>query len=255
MPREPATARRTRAALGVAALAAAVACCAGDERPTVRIFAASSLTAPFEELVQSFAAARPGLRVELHCSGTPQLVMQLRQGAPADVFASADQLQMRAVVDAGLTADEPRRFASNSLAIVTRPGNPKAIRSVEDLARPDLTCLLCAPQVPAGRYARALLERAGVPARSASDEPSVRAVVSKVELGVADAGVVYRSDALAAAGRVHNVPIPARLNVEATYPIVTVSTGEQATGAQEFIAFVLSPDGRRILSEHGFSSP
>ncbi|MEC8252377.1 MAG: molybdate ABC transporter substrate-binding protein [Planctomycetota bacterium] len=255
MPHTPATARRTRTAASVAGLVAILAGCAGDRRPAVRIFAAASLTAPFEQLAARFSATRPDLRVELHCAGTPQLVMQLRQGAPADVFASADQLQMRAVVDAGLTADEPRRFASNSLAIVTQPDNPKAIRSVEDLARPGVTCLLCAPQVPAGRYAREMMQRAGVAARSASDEPSVRAVVSKVELGVADAGVVYRSDALAAAARVHDVPIPARLNVEATYPIVTVSTGVQPTGAHEFVAFVLSGEGRRILSEHGFSSP
>lgn len=238
-----------------AAAALALAGCAGDARPTVRVFAAASLTAPFTQLVDAFAARHPELRVELHCAGTPQLVMQLREGAPADVFASADQEQMDRVVAAGCAAAAPRAFASNELTIVTPKGNPAEVRALEDLSRDGVTALLCGPAVPAGRYARSALMRADVAVTSASDEPSVTAIVSKVELGVADAGVVYRTDARAAADRVREVPIPARCNVTATYPIVPTSTGEQPQHGEAFVAFVLGTEGRRVLGEHGFGAP
>lgn len=229
--------------------------CDRDDRPVLRVFAAASLTAPFGDLVDAFAARHPELRVELHCAGTPQLVLQLREGAPADVFASADMEQMQRVVDAGRAASAPRPFAGNTLAIVTQPGNPKGLGSLADLARDDVTCLLCAPEVPAGRYARRVLHRAGVTVTSASDEPSVRAVASKIELGVADAGLVYSTDARAAAPRLETVAIPEHFNVAASYPIVTTSTGDQATNGQAFVAFVLGGEGRGILAEHGFLAP
>ena len=254
MPLTPALLRRTRATAGCAA-ALAMASCSYEARPAVRIFAAASLTGPFEVLAQRFRERHPALRVELHCAGTPQLVMQLRQGAPADVFAAANELQMRAVSEAGLTEEAPRAFATNSLALVTAAANPEAITTVDDLGRADVQCLLCAPEVPAGRYARQMLQRAGLEVRSVSDEPSVRAVVSKVELGVVDAGVVYRTDAIAAGDRVCHVPVPPHLNVVATYPIVTTSTGQQVEQGRAFVDFVLSPEGQRILAAHGFSSP
>ncbi|MGC6488210.1 MAG: molybdate ABC transporter substrate-binding protein [Planctomycetota bacterium] len=233
----------------------ALASCAGDARPTVRVFAAASLTAPFGELVEAFGAAHPELRVELHCAGTPQLVMQLREGAPADVFASADRVQMDRVVAAGRAAGAPRVFAGNTLSIVTPPENRAGVASLEDLARDGVVALLCAPSVPAGRYARDALTRAGVTVTSASDEPSVRAVISKVALGVADAGVVYRTDALAAAERVQALPIAAPHNVTASYPIVATSAGAEAEHGQAFVAFVLGETGRRVLARHGFTAP
>ena len=177
------------------------------------------------------------------------------EGAPADVFASADQEQMDRVVAAGCAAAAPRTFASNELTIVTPKDNPAEVRALEDLSRDGVTALLCGPAVPAGRYARSALMRADVAVTSASDEPSVTAIVSKVELGVADAGVVYRTDARAAAGRVREVPIPARCNVTATYPIVPTSTGEQPQHGEAFVAFVLGTEGRRVLDEHGFGAP
>ncbi|MCK5942080.1 MAG: molybdate ABC transporter substrate-binding protein [Planctomycetes bacterium] len=245
---------RPLARLAAAALLSATGC-AGDDRPVVRVFAAASLAAPFEQLADAFAARRPEVRVELHCAGTPQLVLQLREGAPADVFASADLVQMQNVVDAGRAATAPRPFASNHLIIVTPPANPRGVTSLQDLARDDVTVLLCGPNVPAGRYARMALERAGVAVRSVSDEPSVRAVVSKVRLGVADAGIVYHTDALAAGDAVHAVPIAPHFDVPATYPIVAVANGVGAARGQEFVAFVLGPEGRAILSRHGFAAP
>ena len=236
-------------------LAILLAGCRGDARPTVRVFAAASLTAPFEQLTRAFGERHPELRVDLHCAGTPQLVLQLREGAPADVFASADHVQMQRVVDASRAAGVPRPFAGNSLVIVTRPGNPKNVTGLADLCRDDVTCLLCAPAVPAGRYAREALARAGVAVTSASDEPSVRAIVSKIELGVADAGIVYRTDALAVSERLHAVELPAHHDVVATYPIVATSGGERTDGGHAFVAFVLGAEGRRILAQHGFPAP
>ena len=239
----------------LAAAALALAGCSRDTRPTVRIFAAASLTAPFGELVEAFASQHPELRVELHCAGTPQLVMQLREGAPADVFASADPEQMDRVVAAGRAAGAPRIFAHNTLSIVTPTANAADVCALEDLGREQVTALLCAPSVPAGRYARRALARAGVTVTSASDEPSVRAVVSKVALGVADAGVVYRTDARAAGERVREVPIADDHNVTTVYPIVPTSAGEGTRHGHAFVAFVLGETGRRVLTEHGFTAP
>ncbi len=239
----------------LAAAALALASCSGDARPTVRVFAAASLTAPFGQLVEEFASQHPELRVELHCAGTPQLVMQLREGAPADVFASADLEQMERVVAYGQAAGAPRVFARNTLSIVTPIDDDANVAALADLGREGVTSLLCAPDVPAGRYAREALHRAGVSCTPASDEPSVRAVVSKVSLGVADAGVVYRTDAAAARGRVREVPIPALHNVTASYPIVPIATGAAPEHGHAFVAFVLGDAGRRVLTQHGFAAP
>ncbi len=247
----PARSGPTCAALAVALLA--LPGCSEDGPPALRVFAAASLTAPFGALVDAFQQQHPELQVELHCAGTPQLVLQLREGAPADVFASADDVQMGRVVESGRATGRPRPFASNALAIVTAPD--AAIGGLHDLAQAGVTCLLCGPEVPAGRYARQALERAGVSVRSASDEPSVRAVISKVQLGIADAGIVYLTDARAAGARVRTVEIPARFNVRASYPIVATSTGERAEDAEAFVSFVLGADGRRLLAQHGFASP
>jgi molybdate transport system substrate-binding protein len=253
MPARPAPLRPLQAALAAALLA--LAACSGDDRPALRVFAAASLTAPFGALVEAFAQERPELRVELHCAGTPQLVLQLREGAPADVFASADATQMQRVVDSGHARGAPRDFASNTLAIVTSTERGAAIQGLQDLGADDVTCLMCGPQVPAGRYARAALARAGVAVCSASDEPSVRAVMSKVGLGVADAGIVYLTDARSAGAGLRTVEIPARSNVRATYPIVTTSSGARRDDAEAFVSFVLGEVGRRILDSHGFGAP
>ncbi|MBK8975030.1 MAG: molybdate ABC transporter substrate-binding protein [Planctomycetes bacterium] len=242
--------------LCAAPLLVAMACGhAGPERATALVFAAASLTASFEALAGEFERRHPGSDIELHFDGTPRLALQLREGAPADVFASADRTNMQRVVDTGTAIGEPVVFATNRLAIVTQRGNPHGIRGLADLARADLRVVLCGPEVPAGRYAREALAKAGVAVRSVSDEPSVKAVVSKVALGEVDAGIVYATDATGAAAPVEAVALPGEHDVVASYPIVLLTAGrDRATGAA-FLEFVRSADGQAILGRFGFSPP
>lgn len=227
---------------------------AATQRPAM-VFAAASLMAAFQELKGGFERAHEGDAVELHFAGTPQLVLQVREGAPADVFASADLVNMQRVVETGRVVGEPRPFASNRLAIVTRPGNPQAIGSLADLARENLRVVLCGPEVPAGRYAREALAKANVTVRSRSDEPSVKAVVSKVALGEADAGIVYVTDATSAKGPVEAVAIPEPDNVVGTYPIARLAGGRNGEVGERFVAFVRSPAGQAVLARFGFGPP
>lgn len=228
--------------------------CSETGRPPATVFAAASLTAPFEALVREFERRHPGREIELHCAGTPQLVLQMREGAPVDVFASADGASMQRVVDLGLAAAPPAVLATNRLAIVTAEGNPHGIAGLADLARGELRVLLCGPEVPAGRYAREALARASVEPRTLSDEPSVKSVVSKVALGEVDAGIVYVTDVATDAG-VDAVPIPDAQNVVATYPIAVLTAGSDRATGEAFVAFALSPDGQAILRSSGFGAP
>lgn len=223
-------------------------------RPAM-VFAAASLAAPFQALAKEFEHRHPPARLDLHFAGTPRLVVQIREGAPVDVFASADEPNMQRVVDAGHALSPPRIFANNRLAIVTPKGNPKGIFGLADLGRRDLRVLLCGPEVPAGRYARQAMAKASVAARSVSDEPSVKAVVSKVRLGEADAGIVYATDAAGAKQHVDAVSIPDGHNVIGTCPIAVLGTGSDRATGEAFVAFVLSPEGQGILEAFGFSSP
>lgn len=223
----------------------------GDERVTV--FAASSLTDAFEELATAFETASPGIDVELAFDGSSRLAIQIVEGAPADVFASADERTMATVVDAGLVAGTPERLSENTLVLVTQPGNPEDVRSLDDLARPGLVVVLADPVVPAGRYAADVLERASVEVDPATFEPNVRAVVSRVALGEADVGIAYTTDVLASGEGVDAVPIPPDENVTAAYSIAALTgAGEQGSA---FVEFTLGPEGQATLEAHGFGSP
>lgn len=230
------------------AVTLATACGEGDDRLVV--FAASSLTDAFERIEVEFEAAHPATDVVVSFDGSSGLAGQIRLGAPADVFASADLVSMervRADVDG-----EPTIFAHNRLALAVAPGNPRAITGLADLGRDDLVVVLAAPEVPAGGYAAEALERAGVAVVPASYEQNVRAVAAKVALGEADVGVVYQTDVAANAGRLDGVAVPDAANVVASYPIVVVEAGD---GADEFVEFVVGTPGRRILAELGFEVP
>jgi molybdate transport system substrate-binding protein len=224
----------------------------GGGRTDIKVFAAASLTAAFTQLGERYAAANPGTRVVFNFAGSQALATQIRQGAPADVFASADVSNMDEVKD---LVSLPQVFASNRLQIVVERGNPKGLTGLADLARADLKVVLAAPEVPAGRYAGQALDEAGVTVEPVSLEENVKAVVGKVSLGEADAGIVYVTDVTAGGDKVEGVDIPADQNVPATYPIATVKAGERQRQAQAFVDLVRSAEGQGILRSYGFLPP
>jgi molybdate transport system substrate-binding protein len=252
---------RIRPAAVLALAALLLAACGGGDEPAggsaaspaeIRVFAAASLTAAFNELGPRFTAANGGTRVTFNFAGSQALATQIRQGAPADVFASADVPNMDKVED---LVGDPRVFASNRLAMVVEQGNPKGVRTLDDLASSDLKVVLAAPDVPAGKYAAQVLERAGVTVKPVSQEDNVKSVVTKVSLGEADAGIVYVTDVTAGGDRVEGVEIPTEQNVTASYPIATVTASEAQDEARAFVDLVRSAEGQQVLKRHGFLPP
>jgi molybdate transport system substrate-binding protein len=219
---------------------------------TVTVFAAASLTEAFKTIGKEFEAANPGTKVEFNFAGSSTLARQILEGAPADVFASADEENMEKV---RAQVSSPQIFAGNRLAIIVPRGNPKKVASVPDLAKPGLTVSLAAPVVPIGRYAREVFAKAGVAVPQSSSEVDVKAVATRVAMGEADAGIVYTTDVAAARQKVEGVAIPDALNVRARYPIATVKASKNDTGALAFVRFVLSPEGRKVLTGAGFLAP
>jgi molybdate transport system substrate-binding protein len=250
---------RTRLAAVLAAAALGLAACggggsggSGGQSPAeIKVFAAASLTAAFTELGRRYTAAE-GTKVTFNFAGSQALATQIGQGAPADVFASADLDNMAKVKD---LVGTPQSFASNRLAIVVEQGNPKGIRTLDDLAGGDVKVVLAAGEVPAGRYAKQVLDRAGVKVTPVSHEDNVKAVVAKVSLGEADAGIVYATDVAAGGASVEGVDIPREQNVVATYPIATVKAGKAQDAAQAFMDLVLSGQGQQVLHRYGFLPP
>ena len=221
---------------------------------TITVFAASSLSTAFTAIGADFQRIHPGTVVKFSFAGSSTLAAQIQQGAIGDVFASADQPNMQRLVGAGLTAEVPRVFAHNDLEIVVGKGNPKHITSLADLARPGLVVVLCAPAVPCGRYAGQALQNAGVTLKPASQEVDVKAVLSKVALGEADAGIVYVTDVAGGDAQVEGVVIPPALNVVADYPIALLKDSENLTLSRPFIRYVLG-DGQQRLARYGFTGP
>lgn len=234
---------------------------------TLIVFAAASLADAFGEIGDRFEAAHPGVEVVFNFAGSQQLAQQLYQGAPADVFASANQEQMDVAIESGrVSAGTSQVFAGNRLVVVYPKENPAGLTELKDLATPGLRLILAAAEVPAGKYALEVLSKAEKdPALGASFreqvlnnvvsyEENVRAVLSKVVLGEADAGIVYVSDAAQEdAETIGQIEIPEALNVVALYPIAPVNDSGNAELAQTFIEFVLSPEGQAILERYGFA--
>jgi len=252
---------RTRLAAALAAAALLLAACGGDDPDAgsgatapseLTVFAAASLTDAFTELGRQYAAANGGDKVTFNFAGSQALATQIQQGAPAGVFASADLANMDKVKDLVAT---PQNFASNRLAIVVEQGNPKGVQGLDDLAASDLKVVLAAEEVPAGKYARQALDKAGVAVTPVSEEDNVKAVVTKVSLGEADAGIAYVTDVIAGGSKVEGVDIPDDQNVTATYPIATVKAGRDQRGAQAFLDLVLSDEGQQVLKQYGFLPP
>lgn len=257
---------RWRIAL-LALTVAATACAPSQAQPSgtgdaasaisgdVTVFAAASLTEAFEQIGQVFETRHPNATVRLNFAGSQKLATQIAQGAPADVFASADTVQMDAVASAGGTASDPQIFAGNVLQIAVEPGNPRHVAGLEDLADTDVTVVLAAEEVPAGRYAREALDAAGVTIAPVSLEVDVRAVMGKVSLGEADAGIVYASDVVAADGAVHGVEIADDSNTAADYPAALLEGAPNPEGGRAFLELLTSPPARRILLDAGFTVP
>jgi molybdate transport system substrate-binding protein len=249
---------RATVALVIAALV--VASCGSDDSGSggdadITVFAAASLTAAFTEIGEAFTAENPDAAVMFNFAGSSALVAQITEGAPVDVFASADLANMTRLTEAALEAAAPVVFATNLAEIVVEPGNPQGITGVSDLADPGLVVVQCAPEVPCGAYAERIFDNVGVVVTPASFEENVRAVVTKVALGEADAGIVYRTDVIAARDDVAGVAIPVDLNVVADYPVVVLADAPNPDGGRVFIDFVLGPAGQQILASYGFDSP
>ena len=247
---------------GLAAGAAiALVACGADAPPreSLQVFAASSLTEAFQEMAAAFEGTSPGTEVALVFAGSQVLRLQIEQGARADIFASADPRHMESLTRVGLVT-RPRLLAENELVVIVPPGNPARIETFADLAGAGRV-VIGTPGVPVGAYARAVLRRAeeavdlagfeeAVLGRVVSEESNVRLVRAKVEMGEADAAIVYRTDAVP--GRVRIVPVPPRANVRARYLIGVVADGRNRAAAERWLAFASSPAGRRILTRHGF---
>jgi molybdate transport system substrate-binding protein len=241
----------TRSAAGLAAVLLSACGAADGAPPHVTVFAAASLTDAFK----AEAAALGVAKVDFNFAGSSTLVTQLRQGATADLLASADEANMQQAVGAGLTAEMPRTFATNRLEIAVAPGNPKRITGLADLARPGVVVVLCSASVPCGAYAGAALKAAGLAIQPASVEADVKGVVGKVALGEADAGIVYVTDVQAAGARVSGVPIPDAQNQLARYPVARLKGGRAQAAAVAFEDLLLSDRGRAILARYGFGPP
>ncbi|WP_426623577.1 molybdate ABC transporter substrate-binding protein [Leifsonia sp. McL0607] len=222
---------------------------------TITVFAAASLTTTFTELGRQFEKANPGSTVKFSFAGSSDLVTQLGGGAPADVFASADEKNMKKAVSADVTSGDPVDFATNVLAITVPPGNPAHITAWADLAKPGVKTVVCAPQVPCGAATATVEANTGVTLTPVSQESSVTDVLGKVSSGEADAGVVYVTDVKGAGKSVDSVPFPEAKDVVNTYPVVAIRQGPNATGGAAFIAYVTGPEGRRTLEAAGFGAP
>jgi molybdate transport system substrate-binding protein len=253
-------ARRVAALAAVALLAAGLPALAAADKTELAVYAAASLKEAFADLASAFEKAYPGVKVQLNLAGSQELRTQIEQGARADVFAAADLEHMRALEKQGLVG-RPAVFARNEPVIVVPRGNPAAIHALEDL-RKTRRLVIGAPEVPIGSYTVRIFEaaankhgaafRAQLEAAVASRELNVRQVLAKVTLAEADAGIVYRTDALAAKDKVEVVAIPSELNVIAGYPIATVVASARPALARAWVEMVLSPQGQGRLAALGF---
>ncbi|MFD6269529.1 molybdate ABC transporter substrate-binding protein [Nocardia asteroides] len=245
-----------RVAMGAALVLLAVSGCAGADESseqTLTVFAAASLKSVFTGLEQEFESANPGVDVQFSFAGSSDLAAQLLAGAPADVFAAADQPTMDKVVQGGRITARPTTFATNVLTLVTAPGNPKGITGIDDLG--DASLVVCAPQVPCGRATKKVADAAGAALRPVSEESSVADVLTKVTSGQADAGLVYVTDAASAGAKVTAVPVPQATAAVNTYPIAVVADSKQAAAAAKFAELVTGPTGRAALTAAGFGAP
>ncbi len=247
----------------VASLLLLLAACGSEDgdrvgptkQQTLTVFAAASLKGAFTEIGNQFEAEFEGVTVKFNFAGSSDLVAQIQQGAPADVFASADTKNMDIAYSANVLDGRPLDFATNTLEIVTPPGNPAGVDSLDDLAAPGIKVVLCAEQVPCGSAAQKVEEASGLDIKPVSEEQSVTDVLGKVISGEADAGLVYVTDVKAAGDKVNGVTFPESADAVNTYPIAALkgAAGDGLAGA--FISFVTGRDGQAVLAAAGFGKP
>lgn len=241
---------------------AAAPAAAGD----LTVFAAASLTDAFKQIGQQFGAANGGASITFNFAGSDQLATQIGQGAPADVFASANKKQMDVVIRAGdVISGTEKTFVRNRLVVIYPKDNPAKLAALKDLANPGVKLVLANKHVPVGGYALDFLAKASklpeytaaysptVLSNVVSYEESVKSVLSKIALGEADAGIVYTTDAATVRdGSVAQIAIPDTLNTIATYPIAATKNAKHADLAKKFVDYVLGPEGQQVLAKYGF---
>jgi molybdate transport system substrate-binding protein len=226
----------------------------GGVSGTVTVFAAASLTESFTTLGKQFEAAHPGTTVKFNFGPSSGLAECINQGAPADVFASASPMNMQQVVDAGGASDS-KTFANNVMQIAVPPDNPANVTQVTDLAKSGVKVALCQPQVPCGKVAQEVFKKANITVMPVTQGADVKAVLTTVQLGEVDAGMVYQTDVQAAGTKVKGIVIPADQNASTSYPIASLTKAPNEAGAAAFVDYVLSPDGEKVLSQAGFAAP
>jgi molybdate transport system substrate-binding protein len=245
------------AVAAVAGLLILTACGSGTSASadkTVTVFAAASLTGTFTQLGKDFEAAHPGVKVRFNFGSSATLAQQITQGAAADVFAAASPATMKTVTDASLAAS-PTTFVRNRLEIAVPAANPAKVDELKDLADPKVKVALCAAQVPCGAAAVKALDAAGLKVTPVTLEQDVKATLTKVELGEVDAALVYKTDVLAAAGKVQGIPFPEADKAVNDYPIAVLSKAPSGDLAQQFVDLVLSQQGKDLLVKAGFEAP
>jgi molybdate transport system substrate-binding protein len=268
-PRSTRRSRRVVAAVVGALLCLPLAACGGSDQaggspsdspaakgkkngPTLTVLAASSLTDAFRHARKQYEDRNPGTHIRFSFAGSQSLAAQVREGAPADVLVTANTQTMQSVAD---QVDQPVTIASNRLTIVTEPGNPGHIHSLKDLTDPHAKVVLAAPEVPAGAYSKKVLSAQHLDVHPVSLESNVRSVLTKVELGEADAGIVYVTDAYAGGRKVSTVGIPADENAVAHYPAAVVKDSKHPEAATEFTRYLTSTAGFAFLADEGFLKP
>lgn len=257
------TVRRTVAAAATAALLVPLAACGSDDDSdgkkdkggkdvSLTVLAASSLTDVFATAEKAYEKEHPGTKITVSAAGSQELAAQVKQGAPADVLVTADTKTMD-----GLKGEtgEPTVIAKNRLVIATREGNPEKVEGLKDLGGSDLKVVLADDTVPVGRYSKQVLDKQGVDVKPVSKEANVRSVLSKVELGEADAGIVYRTDAATAPDKVDAVEIPDAQNAVASYPAATLKGSKNSAAAAAFVKWLSTPEAQKMLRDAGFQKP
>lgn len=227
---------------------------APTEKATINVFAASSLTEAFDTIKGAFTEQHPAITVVPNYQSSSDLRKSIAAGNPADVLATADEKNMTMAKDQGLVG-KATIFTRNRLAILVKKGNPKRIKTVADLDEDGVTYVLCAAEVPCGRFGKMIVDKARVKAQPVSLEPNVKAAVGRVARGDVDAGLVYVTDVKPAGNGVEGITIPDDLNEIARYPIALTTSTKESKAAQEFVDYVMSPAGQKVLRDHGFLSP